>query len=214
MTAVYSLPPGTEFRQPAPIYETGQLATVHIFGQEGASYSIDHTRGELLDDWIADLRRRVKLPIKARSAEIGPVVRAPQIIDSAAALKRVLDRTSWSLRRASEFFGCSHAQIGRVRDGGSNPRHDFAQQIADADMLTQALLPVASSDPLTLSRMLFSRPIDGAHEGAAEAFRRGDVYGAMALARRVLYPRSNGMIDVPQSPFSKHEATNAYLDVQ
>jgi hypothetical protein len=30
----------------------------------------------------------------------------------------------------------------------------------------------------------------------------------------VLYPRSNGMIDVPQSPFSKHEATNAYLDVQ
>ncbi len=210
MSAVYSLPPGTEFHQPAAIYQTGRLATLHIFGREEGTYHIGGLQGDYINEWIADLQRRFKAPTHTNPSNVAALPNAA--VDSDAALRRVLGRTGWSLRRASEFFGCSHAQIRRVRDGESNPRHDFALQIADADVLTRGLLSVASGDPRTLTRMLFSRPIDDARETAAEAFRRGDVYGAMALARRVLYPRVAGMISVPQSPFSKYDASNAYLD--
>lgn len=212
MSAVYSLPPGTETRQPAAIYQTGQLATRYAPSEETAKYSIDVPQQDGINEWIADLRRHLSFP-----EQVGDTpnhLAAAPVLDSAAGLKRVLTRTGWSLRQASQFFGCSHAQIGRVRDGESFPRHDFAQQIADADTLTQVLFPTAASDPATLSRMLLSKPIDGASESAAEAFRDGDVYRAMALARRVLYPRITGMISVPESPFSNRDATNAYLDEQ
>ncbi len=210
MSQVYSLPPG--LRQPAAIYESGTLSTVDVFGEQKGRYAIDDRHGDLLNDWLADLRRRFNISAVPSALNVQNLEPAIPLVDSRAALRRILERTWWSLRRASDFFGCSHAQIRRVREGQSNPRYDFAQQIADADILTRTLYPVAGSDAATLNRMLFSTPIDGARETAADAFKRGDVYHAMVLARRVLYPRSTGMINVPQSPFNKYDAANAYLD--
>ncbi len=208
---LYTLPPRYDVLPPAVIYQTTEFVPMRQLEERIGEYTVTGLHADGLEAWISELRQRFRSHADLsgpRDRNIG--ARAGS--ESAEALKRVLERTGWSLRKAGEFFDRSHIQIARVRSGESSPRDSLANAIADADILTRTLFPVAGEDPSTLSRMLLSRPVDGAEETATDAFRRGDLRRAMSLARRVLYPRTHEMINVPEAPFSKYDAAKALLD--
>jgi transcriptional regulator with XRE-family HTH domain len=198
--SIYFVPPDLDLKPPTTIYVVEAQHAPMSFEMQNIVPFSDSEFNASLQQWLAEMR----FLADDHSQRI-------EVIDlsAAARLHRIIGRTGWSQRDVGSAIGRSHTEVRRILERRRDPRDAVARIIADLDYASQILAQAAAGDQATIRRALTASPFDGA-DSALAAIRDGNLFRGMRLATRVLYPRVNGMLEVPDNDLD--DGTIAYLD--